>query len=72
MTHRLGGWALHPKLPNAMAELIILLVQALGDMRAAEYMKGRKVLELNPEHPIVRALAKNYKEDQDGAKVSRL
>jgi heat shock protein 90kDa beta len=28
-------------------------LQALGDPRAMEYMRGRKILEINPEHEIV-------------------
>ncbi|KAL4421773.1 hypothetical protein ABPG77_009756 [Micractinium sp. CCAP 211/92] len=34
----------------------IMRAQALGDARAAEYMRGRRVMEVNPDHPIVQAL----------------
>ena len=43
--------------------------QTLGDSRAAEYMKGRKTLEINPEHPIVKALKDKVEGDAAGAKV---
>ena len=28
----------------------------MGDARAAEYMKGRRNLEVNPAHPIIQSL----------------
>lgn len=31
-------------------------LQALGDARAAEYMRGRRIMEINPDHPIIQAL----------------
>jgi len=35
----------------------IMRAQTLGDARAAEYMKGRRVMEINPDHPVIKALA---------------
>ena len=35
----------------------IMKAQALGDARAAEYMKGRRSMEINPNHPIIKSLA---------------
>ena len=35
---------------------LCLLLQAMGDARAAEYMKGRRNLEVNPAHPIIQSL----------------
>ena len=35
----------------------VMRAQALGDAGAAEYMRGKKSLELNPEHPVVKGLA---------------
>jgi heat shock protein beta len=35
----------------------IMKAQALGDSQAAEYMKGRRSLEINPTHPIIKTLA---------------
>ncbi|KAF5832971.1 heat shock protein 90C [Dunaliella salina] len=34
----------------------IMRTQAIGDPRTMEYMKGRKILEINPEHSIVRGI----------------
>lgn len=34
----------------------IMRSQAMGDSRAMEYMKGRKILEINPQHEIVRGI----------------
>ena len=48
---------------------IVMLVQTLGDSRAADYMKGRKTLEINPEHPIVQALKQKVDSDSSGAQV---
>ena len=46
-------------------------LQTLGDSRAADYMKGRKTLEINPEHPIVQALKQKVDSDSSGAQVCR-
>jgi heat shock protein beta len=34
----------------------IMRAQALGDARAAEYMRGKRVMEINPDHPIIANL----------------
>lgn len=31
-------------------------MQAMGDARAAEYMRGRRIMEVNPQHPIIQSL----------------
>ena len=36
----------------------VMKAQALGDAGAADYMKGKKTLELNPDHPVVRGLTR--------------
>ena len=48
---------------------LVLRLQTLGDSRAADYMKGRKTLEINPEHPIVQALKQKVDSDSSGAQV---
>ena len=48
-----------------------MAVQTLGDSRAAEYMKGKKTLEINPEHAIVQALKQKVDSDAGGAKVRK-
>jgi hypothetical protein len=30
--------------------------QALGDTSSLEFMRGRRILEVNPDHPIVKDL----------------
>lgn len=35
----------------------IMRAQALGDARAAEFMKGRRIMEINPDHRVIKALA---------------
>jgi hypothetical protein len=34
----------------------IMRSQAMGDARAMEYMRGRKILEVNPSHEILRGI----------------
>lgn len=34
----------------------IMKSQAMGDNRAMEYMRGRKILEINPDHDIVQGI----------------
>lgn len=46
----------------------IMRSQALGDARAAEYMKGRRSMEINPDHPIIRSLAEKVALDSREAK----
>jgi heat shock protein beta len=47
----------------------IMRTQAMGDSRSMEYMKGRKTMEINPEHEIVQGLKQLLQEkDEDRAK----
>ena len=34
----------------------IMKAQAMGDNRAMEYMRGKKILEINPNHQIIKSL----------------
>lgn len=34
----------------------IMKAQAMGDSQQMEFMRGRRILEINPEHPIIRDL----------------
>jgi hypothetical protein len=43
--------------------------QALGDQRAMEYMRGRKTLEINPDHPVIAALAQRLADSDPGVQV---
>lgn len=31
--------------------------QALGDTASLEFMRGRRILEINPDHPIIKDLS---------------
>ncbi|MEW5299518.1 MAG: hypothetical protein WDW36_002529 [Sanguina aurantia] len=42
----------------------IMRTQAMGDNRSMEYMKGKKIMEINPEHDIVRGI-KTLIEEKD-------
>lgn len=32
----------------------------MGDNRAMEYMRGRRTLEINPDHPVIAQLRSSY------------
>ncbi|MBA0633597.1 hypothetical protein Godav_029998, partial [Gossypium davidsonii] len=34
----------------------LMKVQALGDTASLEFMRGRRILEINPNHPIIKVL----------------
>ncbi|CAN1313054.1 Heat shock protein 90-5, chloroplastic [Linum perenne] len=48
----------------------LMKAQALGDTSSLEFMRGRRILEVNPDHPIVQDLnaASKYAPDSDDAK----
>lgn len=46
----------------------IMKAQALGDSQAAEYMKGRRSMEINPNHPIIKSLADKVSLESSEAK----
>ena len=37
----------------------------MGDIRAMEYMRGRRTLEVNPDHPVIAALKERFDEHGD-------
>lgn len=43
----------------------IMRSQALGDSSRQQYMKGRKVLEINPRHPLIKSLKDKVGEDEE-------
>lgn len=47
----------------------IMAAQPLGDNKSMSFMKGRKIVELNREHPIIRSLRESYKTVEDRAKT---
>ena len=40
--------------------------QAMGDNRAMEYMRGRRILEINPDSPVISALRARLESDPAG------
>ena len=34
----------------------LMKAQALGDSSSLEFMRGRRILEVNPDHPIIKDL----------------
>ena len=42
----------------------IMKTQAMGDNRAMEYMRGKRTLEVNPDHPIIETVRRRL--DQFG------
>lgn len=49
----------------------IIKAQALADPRSAQNYNPRKVLEINPRHPIVRELLRRVQEDEDGDETAK-
>ncbi|XP_021301182.1 heat shock protein 90-6, mitochondrial [Herrania umbratica] len=43
----------------------LMKAQTVGDTSTLDFMKGRKVFEINPEHPIIRDLNAAYKSNPD-------
>ena len=37
----------------------------MGDTRAMEYMRGRRTLEVNPDHPVIQSLKARFDEHGD-------
>ena len=38
----------------------LMRAQTLGDTASLEFMRGRRILEINPEHPIIKDLNVSY------------
>ncbi|EIE27138.1 heat shock protein Hsp90 [Coccomyxa subellipsoidea C-169] len=48
----------------------IMKSQALGDTADRSYMKGMKTLEINPRHPLVLELKRQFEEDKESDKAA--
>ncbi|KAL5078873.1 hypothetical protein RYX36_007294 [Vicia faba] len=50
----------------------IMKAQALGDQASLEFMRGRRILEINPDHPIIKDLSAACKNapDSNEAKIA--
>ena len=47
-------------------------VQALGDAERASYMKGKRILEINPHHPLITELKQRFEADKDSSTTASL
>lgn len=43
----------------------------MGDNRAMEYMRGRRILEINPDSPVIAQLKRSFEEAPAGPAVSQ-
>lgn len=50
----------------------IMKTQTMGDNRAMEYMKGKKIMEINPDHPMVKGLNEEVRTDKSSKKAKML
>jgi heat shock protein beta len=48
----------------------IMKAQTMGDNRAMEYMRGRRTLEVNPDHPVIAHLRSSYETGSSDAERS--
>ncbi|XP_074583638.1 heat shock protein 90-5, chloroplastic [Curcuma longa] len=49
----------------------LMKAQTLGDTSSLEFMRGRRILEINPDHPIVKDLNAACKNDPSSAEAKR-
>ncbi|XP_022146433.1 heat shock protein 90-5, chloroplastic [Momordica charantia] len=49
----------------------LMKAQALGDTSSLEFMRGRRILEINPDHPIVKDLNAACKNSPDSSDATR-
>ncbi|KAG6579141.1 Heat shock protein 90-5, chloroplastic, partial [Cucurbita argyrosperma subsp. sororia] len=49
----------------------LMKAQALGDTSSLEFMRGRRILEINPDHPIVKDLNAACKNSPDSSDARR-
>merc|ERR1712188_353080 len=50
----------------------IMKSQAMGDTRAMDYMKGRKILEISPTSPVILDLRAKFEEDKNSAEAKEI
>ncbi|KAL8087984.1 heat shock protein 90-6, mitochondrial-like [Apium graveolens] len=49
----------------------LMKAQAVGNSSSMDFMRGRRVFEINPEHPIIRTLDNAYKNSPDDEEALR-
>lgn len=49
----------------------LMKAQTLGDTSSLEFMRGRRILEINPDHPIIKDLNAACKHDANSAEATR-
>lgn len=49
----------------------LMKAQALGDQASLEFMRGRRILEINPDHPIIKDLSAACKNAPDSSEAKR-
>ncbi|OAY47426.1 heat shock protein 90-5, chloroplastic [Manihot esculenta] len=49
----------------------LMKAQALGDTSSLEFMRGRRILEINPDHPIIKDLSAACKNAPDSGDATR-
>ncbi|KAJ6831342.1 heat shock protein 90-5, chloroplastic [Iris pallida] len=49
----------------------LMRAQTLGDTSSLEFMRGRRILEVNPDHPIIKDLNAACKNDPSSAEATR-
>ncbi|CAL9089452.1 unnamed protein product [Musa acuminata var. zebrina] len=49
----------------------LMKAQTLGDTSSLEFMRGRRILEINPEHPIIKDLNAACKNDSSSTEAKR-
>lgn len=50
----------------------IMRTQTMGDSRAMEYMKGKKIMEINPDHPMIKGINEEVRADKKSSKAKVL
>ena len=59
-----------PVLSSHNASLYVM--QALGDAERQAYMKGKRILEVNPRHPLIQQVKAKFESDPDNASTAAL
>eukprot|EP00210_Caulerpa_lentillifera_P009112 g8690.t1 len=47
----------------------IMKTQPMQDPRAADYMKGKKIMEINPNHPLIKSLREEVADDKESKRA---